>query len=163
MEQKFQQLQKFDIKFVAVFDGLKLTAKQAHQQREDKISNYSSKLQSLNSLDEDEEGEELFYKIHSQKIDKEITHIFIDFCKEKKYPFVVAPFEADAQLLFLLHSGQIDYIYSEDSDILARGCDSIVRGLKMDNSVRVFDERILEEFLGQKKGPLMQQRSHLSH
>lgn len=42
--------------------------------------------------------------------------------------------------------GQIDYIYSEDSDILAYGCVNIVKSLKKKETVRVLNQGIIDSF-----------------
>merc|ERR1711985_199876 len=40
--------------------------------------------------------------------------------------FVVAPYEADAQLAFLALSGRVHAVISEDSDLLAYGCPRVL-------------------------------------
>lgn len=36
--------------------------------------------------------------------------------------FIVAPYEADAQLAYLIRSGAVDVVITEDSDCLPYGC-----------------------------------------
>lgn len=36
--------------------------------------------------------------------------------------FLVAPYEADAQMAYLARSGQVQLVVTEDSDLLAYGC-----------------------------------------
>ena len=48
-----------------------------------------------------------------------------------KVEFIVAPYEADAQLAYLNKIGFVDFIISEDSDLLAFGCRRVF--FKMDN------------------------------
>lgn len=38
---------------------------------------------------------------------------------------MVAPYEADAELAFLLKQGHADFVISEDSDLLAYGCEKV--------------------------------------
>lgn len=45
----------------------------------------------------------------------------IEACKALKVPYVVAPYEADAQLYYLEKTGVIDGVISEDSDLLVFG------------------------------------------
>lgn len=45
--------------------------------------------------------------------------------------YVVAPYEADAQLAFLWNSGRADVVFTEDSDLLAFGVKKCF--FKMDN------------------------------
>ena len=42
-----------------------------------------------------------------------------------KFDYVVAPYEADAELAFLLTQGHADLVISEDSDLLAYGCKKV--------------------------------------
>lgn len=42
---------------------------------------------------------------------------------------------------------QVDYIYTEDSDLVAHGNCPIVRSLKSDETCSVLNEDIIEEFL----------------
>ena len=37
-------------------------------------------------------------------------------------PVIVAPYEADAQITFLVNSGAVDFAITEDSDLLPFGC-----------------------------------------
>ena len=39
---------------------------------------------------------------------------------------VVAPYEADAQLAYLCRTGQLDVVFTEDSDLLATGCPRVL-------------------------------------
>lgn len=43
---------------------------------------------------------------------------------------MVAPYESDAQLAHLFHTGQTDYVLSEDSDMFAHGVFKLIKGLK---------------------------------
>ncbi|XP_022808760.1 exonuclease 1-like [Stylophora pistillata] len=51
---------------------------------------------------------------------------FIEICRKKSIDYVVAPYEADAELAFLLTQGHADFVISEDSDLLAYGCKKMV-------------------------------------
>lgn len=52
--------------------------------------------------------------------------------KEKSVLFVVAPYEADAQLAFLMQHGLADAVLSEDSDCLPFGCHTVLFKLDKD-------------------------------
>jgi exonuclease-1 len=43
-------------------------------------------------------------------------------CDELKVEFLVAPYEADAQLAFLQLNGHVDAVITEDSDLMVFGC-----------------------------------------
>jgi exonuclease-1 len=55
---------------------------------------------------------------------------FIQELRVLKVKFVVAPYEADAQLSYLFSKGNIDLVITEDSDLIAFGVTKIL--FKMD-------------------------------
>eukprot|EP00922_Rhytidocystis_sp_ex-Travisia-forbesii_P018293 GHVS01027195.1.p1 GENE.GHVS01027195.1~~GHVS01027195.1.p1 ORF type:complete len:510 (+),score=67.33 GHVS01027195.1:736-2265(+) len=56
----------------------------------------------------------------------------IQACRIMNVEFVVAPFEADAQLAFMCRTGYVTSVVTEDSDLLAYGCPRVV--FKMDKA-----------------------------
>jgi 5'-3' exonuclease len=71
------------------------------------------------------------YERYSQSIPDSLVYEVIDFLKYKNLEFIVAPYEADSQIAFLYQSGLVDFIISEDSDMIAYDCYRIVKGLKV--------------------------------
>ena len=55
-----------------------------------------------------------------------MVDLFMDMLKELEIEFVVAPYEADAQISFMVLEGIADFAISEDSDLIAFGCPKIV-------------------------------------
>lgn len=53
----------------------------------------------------------------------------IDALIEVNVKYVVAPYEADAQMYYLERSGIVDAILSEDSDLLVFGCKNLITKL----------------------------------
>ena len=53
-----------------------------------------------------------------------IEHVFMasQALKEKNVEFLVAPYEADAQMAYLALSGNVHAVITEDSDLLVYGC-----------------------------------------
>lgn len=45
--------------------------------------------------------------------------------KRRSIQFVVAPFEADAQMAYLVLNGLADVVLTEDSDLLCYGCPTV--------------------------------------
>ncbi|CAE8633763.1 unnamed protein product [Polarella glacialis] len=66
--------------------------------------------------------------------------------------FIVAPYEADAQMVYLSLHGHVDFCITEDSDLLALGCERVLYKMKADGQGReiqlrdALDGRSLEEF-----------------
>ena len=61
-----------------------------------------------------------------------MAHSFILALRELNIEYYVAPYEADAQLAYLYITGAVDFIITEDSDLLAFGVD--LAFFKMDNN-----------------------------
>ena len=53
----------------------------------------------------------------------------MDILNELEIEFVVAPYEADAQMAYMVQSGMADFAISEDSDLIAYGWPKIVMKL----------------------------------
>ncbi|CAM9112653.1 unnamed protein product [Pylaiella littoralis] len=65
--------------------------------------------------------------------------------------YVVAPYEADAQLGFLARNGQVDAVITEDSDIMLFGCNRVVFKLDRDGTGQEVD---LSEVFSQRNDEL---------
>ena len=58
-----------------------------------------------------------------------LSRIFISsqICRQKSVDYVVAPYESDAQIAYLMKQGYADIAVTEDSDLLAYGCQTVKR------------------------------------
>lgn len=54
------------------------------------------------------------------------TRISLQALKQAGVPFIVAPYEADAQMAYMARNGIVDLVITEDSDLLAYGCPEVV-------------------------------------
>jgi len=68
--------------------------------------------------------------VEGVEITKEMIHLFIRQLKQLNVEYVVAPYESDAQLAFLYKQGLIDFVITEDSDLLPYGVQRVF--FKMD-------------------------------
>jgi len=75
-----------------------------------------------------EEAKKMFCK--SLQITSKFFYEIIDFVKKKGIKFIIAPYEADAQLTYLNNQGYVDVVITEDSDLIALGCTDIIYKLK---------------------------------
>lgn len=57
--------------------------------------------------------------------------------------YVVAPYEADAQLCYLEKEGLVDGIITEDSDLLVFGCKTVLYKLDKEGHVQEFKKERL--------------------
>ncbi|KAJ2454507.1 Rad2 nuclease [Coemansia sp. RSA 2336] len=80
---------------------------------------------------------EMFQK--SLEATPQMAKVVIEELKKEGFRYLVAPYEADAQLAFLESAGIISAAISEDSDLVVFGCQRLV--LKMDQygSATIFD------------------------
>ena len=128
---RFESLtSRFYKKLLFVVDGRTLPVKHmTDSKRNDKRNWYLEKLTTA----EDCSLEKLaVYEHYSTRIEKTLIYEVIDFLKFRNLEVLVAPYESDAQLAFLLRRGLVDYIMSEDSDMIAFGCRKIVKGFKIE-------------------------------
>jgi exonuclease 1 len=116
-----------EIKPIIVFDGDKLPAKA----KEDAIrteAREQAKKEALELLERKRKGEQIDDRQLSAKCQGaiKITSSMISrlqsALRELSIFFLVAPFEADAQLAYMCRIGWVHAVISEDSDLLAYGC-----------------------------------------
>ncbi|MEN2496902.1 MAG: Rad2 nuclease [Marteilia pararefringens] len=67
----------------------------------------------------------------SLEIDHKIAHPLIQLCHAKNIHYIVAPYEADAQIAYLALNNYVDYVITEDSDLLVYGCSKVIFKLNM--------------------------------
>ncbi|ESQ34994.1 hypothetical protein EUTSA_v10007197mg [Eutrema salsugineum] len=126
-------LQHYEIIPIVVLDGGNMPCKAAtgdERQRKRK-ANFEAAMAKL------KEGNvraatELFQRAVS--VTSSMAHQLIQVLKSENVEFIVAPYEADAQLAYLssleLEQGGIAAVITEDSDLLAYGCKAVI--FKMD-------------------------------
>lgn len=85
--------------------------------------------------------------------DSSVTYLVPQKLKEKSVLFVVAPYEADAQLAFLMQNGLADAVLTEDSDCLPFGCHTVLFKLDKDGDGLVHEIK-LENFKNNSSGSL---------
>ncbi|CAG8473165.1 3693_t:CDS:10 [Diversispora eburnea] len=116
---RVKMLQSFDVRPFLVFDGGSLPAKlQTDVKREEKRQEYRKLGQKL-------------YKEGRYEDALNILARGVDVTPEMAYKnidYVVAPYEADAQLAYLEKKNRISAIITEDSDFLVFGCKTVYGG-----------------------------------
>ncbi|SCU98391.1 LAFA_0G17590g1_1 [Lachancea sp. 'fantastica'] len=119
---------RFHIEPYVVFDGDALMVKKDTEVKrgQKRKESRSKALQLWNSGDK-RQAFEYFQKCVD--VTPEMAKCIIDYCKTQKIQYVVAPFEADAQMVYLEKEGLAHGILSEDSDLLIFGCRRLITKL----------------------------------
>mmetsp|Transcript_100153 Transcript_100153/g.283586 ORF Transcript_100153/g.283586 Transcript_100153/m.283586 type:complete len:765 (+) Transcript_100153:49-2343(+) len=116
-----------EVKPVIVFDGAKLPAK-AKEERHRKDVREKARSEALELLERRSRGEDVPEHLIATRCEAAIrvTGAMISrlmgALRELSIHFIVAPFEADAQLAYMCRIGWVHAVISEDSDLLAYGC-----------------------------------------
>lgn len=55
-------------------------------------------------------------------VTQEMAKKLIDACRNKGFDYIVAPYEADSQMTYLVNQGFAHFAITEDSDLLVFGC-----------------------------------------
>ncbi|XP_004298612.1 PREDICTED: exonuclease 1-like [Fragaria vesca subsp. vesca] len=121
-ERMFELLKKRNIKYMLVFDGNATPRKTEIQLLKKKIQE--------GRCDSDGDEKVNYDKPKSMFIpDRERVRKW--FIKED-VEFIVAPYEADAQLTYLAIKGKIDAVITEDTDLIPFGCPRVIFKLDAD-------------------------------
>ncbi|XP_037543965.1 exonuclease 1 [Nematolebias whitei] len=122
-------LLNFGVKVILVFDGRNLPSKQEVERarRERRETNLQKGRQLLRE-GKLSEARDCFTRCVN--ITPTMAHNLIKAARDRGVDCVVAPYEADAQLAYLTKSGLAQAVITEDSDLLAFGCKTVI--LKMD-------------------------------
>lgn len=126
---RVNMLLHFNVKPILVFDGSYLPSKagQEAQRRKTRQENKAKGLAFLRAGNR-QQALECFQKCVD--ITPEMALEVIKECRKKGVDCIVAPYEADAQLAYLMKAGIAQAIISEDSDLLVYGCQKVI--FKMD-------------------------------
>ncbi|KAL7466777.1 hypothetical protein ACHAXS_007063 [Conticribra weissflogii] len=125
--------QKFGLEILLVIDGDSLPSKKEEneQRRAERDKAFEKAVAAENAGDN--RAARRFYA-QSCSITYSIRYELIKACKEASISFLVAPYEADAQMARLSHTNMVDLVITEDSDILAYGCPRALFKIDFDTS-----------------------------
>ena len=118
-------LQMHHITPLIVFDGGLLPAKEATEsERREKRSTALKQ-----ALEYDRKGDKTMARQHFVRavdVTPWMCRKLMDRLDKMAVSYVVAPYEADAQLAYLFRTGQVDVVMTEDSDLLPYGCEKVM-------------------------------------
>ncbi|KAL5641056.1 hypothetical protein ACGC1H_001508 [Rhizoctonia solani] len=133
-----------------VFDGGPLPAKRGTEKdREEKRAKNLAQAQILEAQGRGNEAYEYFKKCVD--ITPQMAYQVIKALRAEGISYVVAPYEADAQLAYLEREGIVDGIITEDSDLVVFGCRNLLFKLGTDGTcvnVRRDDLGTVKDLLG---------------
>ena len=112
---------KFGIEVILVIDGDALPSKNEEnmQRREERTKAFEKAMAAEKA--HDSRSARRFYA-QSCSVTHAMRYELIKKCKEKGLAYLVAPYDADAQMARLAQTGFDDRVITEDSDILVYGC-----------------------------------------
>ncbi|KAL5253322.1 hypothetical protein ACHWQZ_G013192 [Mnemiopsis leidyi] len=115
---------------IMVFDGCNTPSKKnTNEKRREHRQTNREKGKQLLAEGNKSGAVDLFQKAISITIDMVVE--VIKECNAMNVPVVVAPYEADAQITYLVKTGVADFAITEDSDLLPFGCQKVL--FKMDD------------------------------
>ncbi|QLQ81564.1 hypothetical protein HG537_0F03250 [Torulaspora globosa] len=125
---KISMLRSFKIEPFLIFDGDAIGVKKDTEvrRREKRIENKAI-AERLWKMGEKSNAMDYFQKCVD--VTPEMAKCIIDYCKMNRIQYIVAPFEADAQMVYLEKQQIIHGIISEDSDLLIFGCRKLITKL----------------------------------
>ena len=134
LNKRVDQLLRFNIIPIIVFDGDKLQMKKIEEEERQKRRNEVT-MESLKLIRKGKEKEAQSKRLEGIDINPHMAYEFIKLLKQKGVEYYVAPYEADIQLAYLDKINYVDCIITEDSDLLALGCKKVLYKLDLDTNI----------------------------
>ncbi|KAF8328179.1 PIN domain-like protein [Cantharellus anzutake] len=116
-----------------VFDGGPLPAKRITESRR-RQSRQEHREVAMCLLQQGKNNEAYEHLAKAVDVSPELAYQFIKALRAHRVPYIVAPYEADAQLAFLEINSTVDGIITEDSDLLVFGCKLVLFKLDSDGN-----------------------------
>ncbi|CAE7581223.1 exo1 [Symbiodinium natans] len=140
---RISMLRKFGVEPVFVFDGAALPAKtallQERRQRRELMRREGEQRLEVGDFAQAKSCLAQAVEIKDHQIDD-----VVQLLAAEEVRYIHAPFEADAQMVYLAWHGYVDFCISEDSDLLALGCPQVLYKLRGDGHGK---EVLLEDAL----------------
>lgn len=121
---RVRMLIHFNARPVLVFDGSALPMKaDTHAERRSRREDALEKAEEFRKAGNTSKAENWYQRAYS--VTSEMVLQVIRECRKINVEYVVAPYEADAQLAWMIKTGYIDTVITEDSDLLVYGASNI--------------------------------------
>ncbi|KRX65844.1 Translation initiation factor IF-2, mitochondrial [Trichinella sp. T9] len=123
-------LLSYNIRVIMVFDGRNVPAKKdTNNARKERRQSLKEKGQALSKSGKHREARQCFQQATEITFDM-IVNLIKAIKSIPNVDYLVAPYEADAQLAYLAQNGIVHLVISEDSDLIPFGCSKVL--FKMD-------------------------------
>ncbi|KAG7661529.1 EXO1 [[Candida] subhashii] len=130
---KVQMLRHFGVEPYFVFDGASLpTKEQTALERRTKREEARTKAEEYTRLNKSKLAFKEYMK--AAYVTSQMAKSIMVELDELNIKYIVAPYEADPQMVYLEKIGLVDGILSEDSDLLIFGCKRLITKLKDDGT-----------------------------
>ncbi|XP_053991436.1 uncharacterized protein LOC128883275 [Hylaeus volcanicus] len=141
-------LLRHKIKPVIIFDGHKIPMKAAeHECRKNKRDAANAEVQTLLSKGVKPSDKRVRSKlVEAIKVTEEMIQSVKEALKNAHVEYIVAPYEADAQLAYLCRAGFVKTVITEDSDLLVYGCPRVIYKLTNTGECQEIDVSSLKTF-----------------
>lgn len=145
---RVQQLRAFRVEPLLVFDGGPLPMK-AGREAARAASRAAARERALAARSRGDAAGALAAALRALDVTPRMAARLIGALRAANVPYVVAPYEADAQMAFLAAAGRVAAVVTEDSDLLCFGAARVL--FKLD-AAGYADEVVLSRLLGEKRG-----------
>ncbi|XP_040576449.1 exonuclease 1 [Lepeophtheirus salmonis] len=136
-----------NIRPILVFDGRNLPSKSLTESKRRERRELNKRLGSEYLRDgRNKEAIDCFRK--AIDITPEMAHAAIREARRQGVDVLVAPYEADAQMAYLVEIGVADFVVSEDSDLVVFGCEKIFFKLDMNGFGKLYEKQFLSKCFG---------------
>ncbi|KAH9797551.1 exonuclease 1 [Citrus sinensis] len=127
-------LRHYGVKPILIFDGglLPMKIEQENKRARSRKENLARAIEC-----ESEGNSSASYEFYQKAVDisPSIAHELIQVLKQQNVSYIVAPYEADAQMTFLAVSKQVEAVITEDSDLIPFGCSRFGQGVEFQCSM----------------------------
>lgn len=123
--ERIRILRQHNIEAYVVFDGGPLPAKQGTEvTRKQKREENLARGKALAAEGKHSQAREFYVKCVD--VTPQMAFQVIKALRAETVKYIVAPYEADAQMAYLERTGYVDAIVTEDSDMLVFGCENVL-------------------------------------
>ncbi|KAG5366536.1 Exodeoxyribonuclease 1 [Yarrowia sp. B02] len=151
---KVEFLKRCGVDVLLVFDGGALPSKAGTDEKRYALREQAHR-EAMELLNRGRRTEALNLFQKATRITQDMVHQLTELLKGQRIPFVVAPYEADAQLVYLEKAGYVTGIISEDSDLMVYGAQMLVTKLDPTGSCVTVDGSRISSCTGLELGPVV--------